>query len=80
MRGGEKVIECLTRVLVKGTVSVISRDPTCKESNARFKPVTLKPFSDKQFGSYGRFYLGLKVLNSENSFVFPAKEMLKSFS
>ena len=33
---------------VKGAVSVISPDPKCKDDNARFTKVALKPISDKK--------------------------------
>ena len=32
---------------IKGTVSVTSNDPLCKEDNARFTTVPLKPLSDQ---------------------------------
>ena len=35
--------------LRQGTVSVISSDPPCKDVNARFTTVSLKPLSDQQY-------------------------------
>ena len=42
-------------VLLKGTVSVISSDSSCKDDDARFTTVPLKPFSDQKCGRYRRF-------------------------
>ena len=45
----------------KGTVSVISRDPLCKDGNARFKTVPLKLLSNKKCGRYCRFFYSKSV-------------------
>ena len=34
-------------ILLKGTVSIISSDPPCKDGNAQFTIVPLKPISDQ---------------------------------
>ena len=34
-------------MFIKGTVSLISSDPSCKDGNARFTTVTLKALSDQ---------------------------------
>ena len=36
----------LTSNILKGTVSVISSDPPCKDGNARFTTIPLKALSD----------------------------------
>ena len=35
------------KLVLKGTVSVISSDPPCKDDNARFSTVPLKALSDQ---------------------------------
>ena len=50
----------------KGTVRVISRDPQCKDGNARFTTIPLKPFlinNGKEFV----VLIDLTVFNSDNS-------------
>jgi len=47
---------------IKGTVSVISSEPSCKDSNAQFTTVPLKPLSDQKCGRYRRF-IYLKSVN-----------------
>ena len=53
---------------VKGTVSVISSDPSCKDGNVRFTTVTLKPLSDQVEDIV--LFLKLEVLNSDYSYKF----------
>ena len=45
----------------KGTVSIISSDPPCKDDNVRFTTVPLKPLEDIVV------FLGFRVLSSDNS-------------
>ena len=49
---------CSSWSKLKGTVSVISSDPQCKDDNARFTTVPLKPFTDQkwQFLHCGLYY------------------------
>ena len=35
-------------MIIKETVSVLSSDPLCRDDNARFKTVSLKPLSDQK--------------------------------
>ena len=46
---GSTMIEIMyfVTLLLKGTVSVISSDPPCKDGNARFTTVSLKALSDQ---------------------------------
>ena len=37
---------CVLFYNIKETVSVISNDPPCKDGNAKFVMIPLKPFSD----------------------------------
>ena len=69
---GEKLnsIKYLNFKPLKGTVSVISCDPPRKNDNARFKTVTLKPFSECE-----RYCLFFYV-----SICFPAVEMRELIS
>ena len=53
----------------KGTVSVISRDPSRTNDNARFTTVPLKPLSDRKCGRYSRFSR-FKVLSFDYFFIF----------
>jgi len=41
--------------VIKGTVSVISSDPPCKDGNARYTTVPLKALSDDKCGRYCHF-------------------------
>ena len=50
----------------KGTLIVVLSDPPCKDGNARFTTVPLKPLSDQRCGSIVVF-LDLKVFKSDNS-------------
>ena len=40
---------------IKGTVSVMLSDPSCKDGNVQFKTVPFKPQSDHKCGRYRRF-------------------------
>ena len=44
---------CFVEILTR-TVSVISSDPPCKDSNVQFTTAPLKPLSDKKCGRYCR--------------------------
>ena len=50
-----RIPETFNGFLFKGTVSVISNDPPCKDGNTQFTTVPLKPLSDKKCGRYFRF-------------------------
>ena len=39
-------------ILSSRTTKIISSDPSCKDGNAQFTTVPLKPKSDKNFGRY----------------------------
>ena len=56
---------------LKGTVSVISDDPRCKDGNDRF---TMKPLCDQKFERYCRFFRFFMIIYEG----FPFKEMHKS--
>ena len=47
--------QILSTVPFKETVSVISSDPSCKDGNARFTTIPLKPLSDQVFVRYQCF-------------------------
>ena len=55
--------------VIKGTVSVISSDPSCKDDNARFTIVPLKNLYGQSCGRYCRF-LKFKWFISEKSYMF----------
>ena len=44
-----KFVRSLTSSLFKGTVSVVSSDPSCKEDSGRFIRVPLKALSDQVY-------------------------------
>ena len=50
-------------ISLKGIVNVISSDPRCKDVNARFLSIHLKPYLMKKRGKYRRF-LTVKVFFS----------------
>ena len=39
-------------LMFKGTVSIISSDPPCKDGYARFRTVPPKPYSDQKWGKW----------------------------
>ena len=54
--GGAQPDAPIQPVSVKGTVSVISSCPSCKDGNIRFTTVPLNPLSEHKCGRY-RFFL-----------------------
>jgi len=57
--------------LFKGTVSIISSDPECKDGIVQSTVVPLKPFSDQYCGIV--VFLGFKVFKSDNSYLISCK-------
>ena len=58
------------QVQIKGTISVFSSEPPCKDAR---DSLPLKPLSDQNMED-----CRLKVFNAVNSYMFPAVEMHKS--
>lgn len=54
---------------MKGTVSVVSREPPCKNGNTRSRRIALKPLSD-QYVEYFVAFLDRKMFNFINSYMF----------
>ena len=67
-----------SKTFFKGTASVGSRDPQCKDGNPLFKTVPLKPLSDQNCGRYCNFSSFKRVLGLIIPLCFPAVEMRKS--
>ena len=61
--------------LLKGTVNVISSDPTYKDVSSRFTAVTSTHLNLINYVEYAYVFLGLKVLDFDYARIFSAVEM-----
>ena len=65
--GGAQPDAPIQPVSVKGTVSVISSCPLCKDGNIRFTTVPLNPLSEHKCGRYRFFLTWLDLWKNENN-------------
>ena len=67
-------------IKLKGNKYLISSDPPCKNGNARFTIVPLKPLSDQKCGRYCRFWLEKCIILRVSPMLFIRKTAQVTFA